>query len=88
VGVGPDTGPPDCARLAFLRVVTDLLERLFGKYGQVHSVTIVTHRDSRKSRGFGFVEMPEARAGDAITGLNGATVGGRELKVRAARSQI
>jgi superfamily II DNA/RNA helicase len=62
------------------------LQRIFGEYGQVHSATLVTHRDSKKSRGFGFVEMPEAIAGAAISGLNGSNVGGRQLKVRAARS--
>jgi superfamily II DNA/RNA helicase len=62
------------------------LEQIFGKYGQVHSATLVTHRDSKKSRGFAFVEMPEATAGAAISGLNGSSVGGRQLKVRAARS--
>lgn len=63
------------------------LERMFGKFGRVHSATVVTHRDSKRSRGFGFVEMPEATAGAAISGLNGSSIGGRELKVRAARSQ-
>jgi superfamily II DNA/RNA helicase len=63
------------------------LERMFGKFGRVHSATVVTHRDSKRSRGFGFVEMPEATAGAAISGLNGSSIGGRELKVRAARTK-
>ncbi len=63
------------------------LERMFGKYGQVHSATIVTHRDTARSRGFGFVEMPGHTVSGAIAGMNGASVGGRELKVRAARSR-
>jgi superfamily II DNA/RNA helicase len=62
------------------------LERIFGKYGAVHSATLVVHRDSKRSRGFAFVEMAEATAGAAISGLNGSSVGGRELKVRAARA--
>jgi superfamily II DNA/RNA helicase len=64
------------------------LERMFGRYGKVHSATVVTHRDSQRSRGFGFVEMPHATADAAITGLNGANIAGRQLKVKAARSQI
>jgi len=48
---------------------------------------VVTHRDSKKSRGFGFVDMPKAMAHAAITGLNGSTISGRRLKVRAARGQ-
>ena len=64
------------------------LTRIFGKYGEVGSATVVTHRDSKKSRGFGFVDMPQAMAHAAITGLNGSTISGRRLKVRAARSQV
>ena len=63
------------------------LERMFGKYGRVHSATLVTHRDTKRSRGFAFVDMPEAIARSAISGLNGSSVGGRQLKVRAARAQ-
>jgi superfamily II DNA/RNA helicase len=63
------------------------LERLFGKYGSVHSATVVTHRDSNRSRGFGFVEMPQNAMHAAITGLNGSSVAGRQLKVRAARNE-
>ncbi len=63
------------------------LERMFGKFGKVHSATVVTHRDSRKSRGFGFVEMPHTATKAAISGLNGSSVAGRQLKVRAARNE-
>ena len=63
------------------------LERIFGKYGRVHSATLVTHRDTKRSRGFAFVEMPETTAGAAISGLNGSSIGGRELKVRTARAR-
>jgi superfamily II DNA/RNA helicase len=69
-------------------VTDEDLMRIFGKYGEVGSATVVTHRDSRRSRGFGFVDMPQAMAQNAITGLNGSTISGRRLKVRAARSQI
>jgi superfamily II DNA/RNA helicase len=72
--------------LPFTVTEEDLI-RMFGKYGQVGSATLVTHRDSKRSRGFGFVDMPHATARAAISGLNGATVAGRRLKVRAARSQ-
>jgi superfamily II DNA/RNA helicase len=61
------------------------LEQLFGKYGRVQSATVVTHRDSGRSRGFGFVEMPRDAMHAAITGLNGSSASGRRLKVRAAR---
>jgi superfamily II DNA/RNA helicase len=69
-------------------VTDEDLVRIFARYGEVGSATVITHRDSKKSRGFGFVDMPRATAQTAITGLNGSTISGRRLKVRAARSQV
>jgi RNA recognition motif-containing protein len=69
-------------------VTDEDLVRLFARYGEVGSATVITHRDSKKSRGFGFVDMPRGTAQTAITGLNGSTISGRRLKVRAARSQV
>jgi superfamily II DNA/RNA helicase len=99
IASGPNPGRPEPVRpspsagsiyvgnLPFSTTDRDL-ERLFGEFGSVHSATVVTHRDSNRSRGFGFVEMPQAIAMAAINGLNGFMVGGRELKVRAARARI
>ena len=64
------------------------LERIFAKHGSVHSATVVTHRDSRKSRGFGFVEMTPKASNAAIATLDGSSVSGRRLKVRAARPGV
>lgn len=64
------------------------LEHMFSRYGSVHSATIVTHRDSKRSRGFGFVVMPQGTADAAIDGLDGTRVAGRRLKVRAARAHL
>jgi superfamily II DNA/RNA helicase len=69
------------------RVSGPELERMFAKFGKVHSATVVTHRDSRKSRGFGFVEMPRTATRAAISGLNGSHVAGRQLRVRPARNE-
>ena len=67
--------------------VTDQdLVRIFGRYGEVGSATVVTHRDSDRSRGFGFVDMSHATVDAAISGLNGSMMLGRRLKVRAVRS--
>ena len=63
------------------------LERIFGKYGKVHSAIVVTHRDSKRSRGFGFVEMPPTAVHAAIAALNGSSVAGRQLTVRTARPE-
>jgi cold-inducible RNA-binding protein len=62
------------------------LSELFEPYGRVESVRIITDRATGRSRGFGFVEMPDAtEAQAAIAGLNGASLGGRTLTVSEAR---
>jgi cold-inducible RNA-binding protein len=67
----------------------DELRQLFGQYGQVDRVTIMTDRDTGRSRGFGFVEMANREEGDnAIAALNGAQVGGRTLNVNEARPKV
>jgi cold-inducible RNA-binding protein len=65
----------------------DQLRGLFTEYGEVVSATVVTDRDTGRSRGFGFVEMatPEA-AEDAISRLNGRDYEGRRLQVEKAKS--
>lgn len=64
----------------------DSLRALFEKYGAVERVSLVTDRDTGRSRGFAFVEMPDSGAADkAIAALNGANLGGRALSVNEAR---
>jgi RNA recognition motif-containing protein len=64
----------------------DELRQLFEQYGQVDRVSILTDRDTGRSRGFGFVEMANAEEGDkAIAALNGSQYGGRTLNVNEAR---
>jgi RNA recognition motif-containing protein len=59
---------------------------MFAVYGTVESVSMVTDRDTGRSRGFGFVEMPnDSEAAAAIQGLNGKDAGGRPLTVNEAR---
>jgi len=59
---------------------------MFEAYGQVDRVSIMTDRDTGRSRGFGFVEMASNEEGEkAITALNGSEVGGRALNVNEAR---
>jgi RNA recognition motif-containing protein len=61
---------------------------LFREFGNCESVTIVTDRDSGRSRGFGFVEMSSASEADAaINALNGKDVGGRTINVSEARAR-
>ena len=62
------------------------LEAMFGPHGTVESATVVTDRDSGRSKGFGFVEMSsDAEAQAAITALNGQEQGGRTLTVSEAK---
>jgi len=64
----------------------DELRKIFEGYGQVDRVSIMTDRDTGRSRGFGFVEMTNAEEGEkAIAGLNGTQLGGRTLNVNEAR---
>ena len=62
------------------------LEQLFAEHGSVASAKIIQDRDSGRSKGFGFVEMPDDGAAQtAIEALNGQTVEGRNLTVNEAR---
>ena len=64
----------------------DLLQVNFTEYGEVTSARVITDRMTGRSRGFGFVEMPnndEAEA--AIKGMNGKDFNGRPLTVNEAR---
>ena len=68
------------------RTTQDELQSVFGQYGNVVRVSIVTDRDSGQPRGFAFVEMTEARdAETAISQLNGAELNGRTMNVNEAR---
>ena len=64
----------------------DELRQMFEAHGQVDRVSIMTDRDTGRSRGFGFVEMASNEDGEkAITALNGSQTGGRTLNVNEAR---
>jgi cold-inducible RNA-binding protein len=62
------------------------LAQLFEPFGIVEQARIATDRDTGRSRGFGFVEMPDdTEAQAAIDELNGSSIGGRPLTVNEAR---
>src|SRR6202142_1557494 len=64
----------------------DTIRSLFEAYGTVERVSLMTDRETGRSRGFAFVEMTDTEEADrAITALNGANVGGRALNVNEAR---
>ena len=62
------------------------LQELFGQAGTVVSATIIKDRETKRSKGFGFVEMSsQAEAETAIKMFNGFSLGNRELTVNIAR---
>jgi RNA recognition motif-containing protein len=73
------------ANIPFKASDSDLRE-LFEEYGEVSSAKIIMDRDTQRSRGFGFVEMPDDEAAKtAIENLNGYSFEGKELSVNEAR---
>ena len=64
----------------------DELKETFAAFGYVATARIVTDRETNRSKGFGFVEMPnDAEARQAIEALNGQDLGGRKAVVNEAR---
>jgi len=64
------------------------LREMFAPFGEVQSVSVIIDRVTGRSRGFGFVEMPdETQARQAIDALNAKEIGGRVLTVNQARER-
>ena len=62
------------------------LEQAFSAFGAVTSAKVMMERDTGRSKGFGFVEMgSDAEAQAAIEGMNGQSLGGRNVVVNEAR---
>ena len=66
----------------------DDLNNLFSQVGPVESVSIITDRDTGRSKGFGFVSMDSEAADKAIAQFNGADFNGRALTVNEARPMV
>ncbi|HYH55888.1 MAG TPA: RNA-binding protein [Anseongella sp.] len=68
------------------KISEEELKEVFEQYGSVDSVKIVRDRDTGRSKGYAFLEMPEdSEAQQAIDGLNEKTLGERTLVVNQAR---
>ncbi|MFT4204979.1 MAG: RNA-binding protein [Chitinophagaceae bacterium] len=69
-------------------VADDDLRGFFEDYGQVDSARVIMDRETRRSRGFGFVEMNDDDAAEkAVKELNGAHVKGRAINVAVAKER-
>ncbi len=64
------------------------LSEEFAKFGEIVSANVVMDKNSKRSKGFGFVELATKEAADAaIAGLNEQEMGGRKLTVSMAKKQ-
>ena len=64
----------------------DDLKALFAAYGNILSATLITDRDSGRSKGFGFIELEDdAKAAEAVTALDKSAMGDRTIFVSVAR---
>ena len=70
------------------RTTEDELVDLFQQMGAVESVSIITDRDTGRSKGFGFVSMDAESADKAIAQFNGTDFNGRALTVNEARPMV
>jgi RNA recognition motif-containing protein len=66
----------------------DDLNTLFSTYGQVNSAKVIMDKETGRSRGFGFVEMPSEEDGrNAMLGLNNKEIEGRAISVSVAKER-
>ena len=65
----------------------DEVRELFSKHGAVHSVALISDRDTGRPRGFGFLEMDDDAAIAAMEALDGYEMDGRNLRVNEAQDK-
>lgn len=62
------------------------LQEMFEQHGRVGEATVIMDRETGRSKGFGFVDMPnDSEANEAVNALNASQMGGRSLRVSEAR---
>jgi RNA recognition motif-containing protein len=66
----------------------DEIRKVFEQFGTVHSVSVIMNRETGRSKGFGFVEMDDVQAVNAIAGLNGTELRGRPMTVNEAKPMM
>jgi cold-inducible RNA-binding protein len=73
--------------LSFQTTENDITDA-FARFGAVEAVSIITDRDTGRSKGFGFVTMSEEDAEKAISQMNGSQLNGRALTVNEAKPMV
>jgi len=63
------------------------ITQIFGEHGTVHSVALITDRETGRPRGFGFVEVDDDALQGMISALDGKEIGGRALRVNEAQDR-
>ncbi|MBN2343695.1 MAG: RNA-binding protein [Deltaproteobacteria bacterium] len=63
------------------------IKSLFGEFGELESINVITDRETGRPRGFAFVEMQDADAKEAMSSLHDKEVDGRRLKVNEAQAR-
>jgi len=69
------------------KATEDELRDFFSSHGTVHSVSIISDKQTGRSRGFGFVEMDDEAAKAAMSELDGKEFGGRNIRISEARER-
>ncbi len=69
-------------------VTEEEVRNAFAAYGEVTSVKLIEDRETGRPRGFGFVEMEDQGALEAIEALDGTDFGGRNIKVNEAKPRV
>jgi len=72
--------------LSFLMTEDELIDT-FSDFGEVKNVKLIHDQNSGKSKGFGFVEMPDQDGQDAIQALDESPLNGRNIKVSKAKGR-
>ncbi len=70
------------------KTTEESLHELFGQYGEVHSVKLISDKQTGRRKGFGFVEMDNSDGEVAIRELNDKEFDGRNIKVNEAREKV
>jgi RNA recognition motif-containing protein len=69
------------------QVTDEELKSMFSKFGEVTSAKVIMDRETGRSRGFGFVEMPDKEAENAIKEIDGTHSEGRTISVSKAKAK-